>query len=233
MDERPSLLTYGALRDLPIPVQVALTALLLPYEAVVTSIRLLKVTEELLGELVMHLRALRPAVATVSQAYADGHFDPVLRGLNQLQQSTDAIAYAWSPLTSVRDAVIPGQARRAAMARPAPPNPAPVLPPAPLAPPSPTMAEWIGELRGRAWGQAVGLPGFVARQLRPDEPCDPAATAPLPARPGYPPPEPVREGALGPAGHQDTPGGGLPLVSPVLDLARPLIPDSVRKLFGG
>ena len=232
----PSVLEYRVLDGLPLPVQVAVTAAMLPYEAAVTSVRLLKVTEELLSELLFHLNALRPMVTTMTQSYAEGHFDPVLRTLNQLQQGTEAMAFAWAPLNTVREVVIPTQARRPAAL---PPPARPVITPVPAQPQAPTMSEWIGGFGGRAWGHAVGLPGLVARQLR----TEPSARdlAPVIGPIGQPrwdtEPEPVLEGAIGgQPGEQDTSAGqfaALAALQPMFDRAKPLVPGPVRRLFGG
>lgn len=243
--DRPPLIDYGTLRGLPVPVQVVVSTAMLPLEIAVTSAKILRNTEALLGELVYHLRALRPAVTAASQAYADGHFEPVLKTFDQIQQGTNAIAFVWAPLNAVRDVIIPGPPRQqlpagppARVQRPIPP---PMPPPAQAVPTPPTTVEWLGELSGRVLDQAATLPGgalFVGSLFRRGQP-DPGQpdTAPLPtfgvaeAFDVIEEPVPVDE-----AEEDRAPAAGrspeLALLQPVLDRAAPLVPGPVRRLFG-
>ncbi len=161
---------------LPVPVQLVVATAVLPLEVALTSVRILKNTEALLGELVFHLNALRPAVAGVSQAYAEGQFDQVFRTIDQIQHGTNAFALVWSPLTAVRDRLVPGLPMPQISAPPPPRRapgayayPAPMPPPPPAAAaPAPSTVEWLGRLGGQVWGQAATLPGagLIATPLR-------------------------------------------------------------------
>jgi len=144
---------------------MVVTTAMLPFEAAVTSVNILKNTEALLGELVFHLRALRPAVAAASRAYADGHFDPVIKTFDQIQQGTQAIGFVWAPLGAVRDVISPGQAKRQVEATIPAPFPASA---APLVPVPPTTMQWLGAIGGRVVDQAAALPGgsLFTRPLR-------------------------------------------------------------------
>ncbi|HEX4247029.1 MAG TPA: hypothetical protein VH008_04120 [Pseudonocardia sp.] len=231
------LIDYGTLRGLPVPVQVVVSTALLPFEIAVTSVKILRNTEALLGELVYHLRALRPAVTAASQAYADGHFEPMLKTFDQIQQGTNAIAFVWAPLNAVRDVIIPGPPRQQLPAgapvriqRPITPM---VPPPVQAAPIPPTTVEWLGELSGRVLDQAATLPGgalFVGSLRRLGQ-----------VNPGPPDPEPLPAYVVEEFEEFDDPAtvapppdrpAELPLLQPVLDRAAPLVPAAVRRLFG-
>ena len=222
-DARLPIIEYEALRGLPVPVQLLATAAMLPIEVAVTSVRVLKTTEALLDELVQYLRTLRPAVAAMSEAYADGHFDPLFRTFDQIhQQGSSAMGVIWAPITAVRQAVSPTQPRQVITAPPpAPPPPPPVVEQAP-----PTMAEWIGGLGGlggRMVSQAASLPGALLGAV-PRPAVVPRAPVAEDAPTRYAPVigEPVVEvpvGELGPA----TSGGW----------TVPLVPGPIRRLFGG
>lgn len=170
---------YPALSGLPTPVRLVVATALLPLDAAVTSVRILRNTEALLAELVFHLRALRPAVAAASQAYADGQFDPVFKAFDQIQHGTNAIAVIWAPLNAVRDVFTPGQAKQQITA----PPPAPV---------TPTTAEWLGGIGSRVLDQAATLPGgagLVSRLRRRNSPAAvPSEPEPVPvSSTDYPP----------------------------------------------
>ncbi|HWN33368.1 MAG TPA: hypothetical protein VNP03_11515 [Pseudonocardia sp.] len=232
--DRPPLIDYRTLRGLPVPVQVVVSTAMLPLEIAVTSVKILRNTEALLGELVYHLRALRPAVTAASQAYADGHFEPVFKTFDQIQQGTNAIAFVWAPLNAVRDVIIPGPPRQQLPAgapvrvqRPITPM-APPVHTAPAPPAPPTTVEWLGELSGRVLDQAATLPGgalFVG-PLRRRGQADPEQpdTEPLPT---FEVGELVDAGAPPPGRPTE-----LPLLQPVLDRAAPLLPGPVRRLLG-
>jgi hypothetical protein len=179
VERYPSVVDYGVLRELPAPVQLVAVPVLLPLEAAITSVNLLRNAEALLGELVYLLRALRPAVTTMSQAYADGHFAPMLRTFDQIQQGTDAIAFAWAPFSAMRDAVTPGQGRRVITGPPGQPVPPPAPPAAPA---PPTMVDWLG--------------GLIARPIR-MVPVVGDLVMPGPDDPGRPPGAPRAAGTRG------------------------------------
>jgi len=235
-DRLPPLIDYSTLRGLPFPVQVVVSTAMLPFEIAVTSVKILRNTEALLGELVYHLRALRPAVAAASQAYADGHFEPVFKTFDQIQQGTNAIAFVWAPLNAVRDVIIPGPPRQQLPAGAPVPAQRPITPMAPpvqAMPTPPTTVEWLGELSGRVLDQAATLPGgglFVGPLRRLGQPG--------PDQPDAAPPPTIEAGAVDEVGL--TPAGApppdraaeLPLLQPVLDRAAPLVPGAVRRLFG-
>jgi hypothetical protein len=76
----PPRIEYGWSRDTPYAVQVIAATAGLPLDFAVTSVKVLKNFEELLGELPLHLRALRPASEAAS------------RTADQIQQGSDTIA---------------------------------------------------------------------------------------------------------------------------------------------
>lgn len=142
---------YSELDGLPVPVRWVLATSLLPLDAALTSVGILRNTEALLGELVFHLRALRPAVAATSQAYANGQFAPVFKTFDQIQRGTHAIGVICAPLSAVCDVFVPGPARR---------QPAAAAPPAaPAAPGRSMTVEWLGGIGSRMLDQAATLPG--------------------------------------------------------------------------
>ncbi|HEY2204244.1 MAG TPA: hypothetical protein VGH99_07200 [Pseudonocardia sp.] len=249
-DRDPPVIPYEVLSRLPMAVQVAVTAALLPYEAAVTSVMILKNAEALLGEMVFHMRALRPATASVSQAYADGHFDPLFKTFDQIQHGTSAIGLIWAPFSAVRDVVAPGQARRELVGRRTEPPPPP--PPA-----SPSVVEWLGGLSGQVLDQAGTLPGagLLARTLGRPDAGEPAVAEPAPdaraagRRPdamAFVVDDPRRPAFESPAEPPSDvrPGTGLPPLldragplfdraGPLVDRAAPLVPGAIRRLFGG
>lgn len=259
----PPLLDPEALAELPIPLQVVVVAALLPYEVATTSMRILKNTEALLGELVFHMNALRPAVSGVGQAYAEGQFDHLFRTMGQIQQGTNAVALVWAPLTGLRDRLVPGQS---AAPRPGPPPaahwPAPPYPGAggyaphravpaqPVYPPPrpvtvaavpPSTIEYVGRLGGALWDQATSLPGagWLRRGPAPEtHPEPPPYSAPptYGAPPTYSaPPTYVshRTEAIEPAGPEPADPTPSEAGQSLLGLAAPLVPGPVRRLFGG
>jgi hypothetical protein len=195
---------YPALSGLPTPVRLVVATALLPLDAAVTSVRILRNTEALLAELVFHLRALRPAVAAASQAYANGQFDPVFKAFDQIQHGTNAIAVIWAPLNAVRDVFVPGQAKQQITAPP----------PAPVTPTAPTTAEWLGGIGSRVLDQAATLPGGGGLVSRLRRRSSPAAVRSEP--------EPV------PASRTEY----APQDSGVLPVSR-FLPGPMRRLFGG
>jgi hypothetical protein len=229
------LLDPAMLAQLPIPLQLVLATALLPYEVAITSVKIMKNTEALLAEMVFHMNALRPAVASVSQAYADGQFDQVFRTIDQIQHGTNAFALVFAPLTAVRDRFVPGTAvtvppppppARSPYPRQAPPM---AIPPAP-APSAPSTVEYLGRLGGKAWDQAASLPGagLLRRAGRPLAQAWSAATpAPTSASSAVEDsdvdsfyPEPA-EPATGETQYS------------LMSLAEPFVPGPVRRLFGG
>ena len=71
-------------------VRVAVSTVAVPIEVARTSLNILRLTEELLEEVVFLLRSMRPVV--VSTAHQADHVDTVFRTLEQIQHSADAIA---------------------------------------------------------------------------------------------------------------------------------------------
>lgn len=232
-DWPPPLLDPAVLAELPVPLQMMLATALLPYEVAITSVKIMKNTEALLGELVFHLNALRPAVGAVSQAYADGQFDQVFRTIESIQHGTNAFALVWSPLTAVRDRFVPGTTVTVQPPAPPPPrSPAPrQAPPRAITPPPapapPSTSEYLGRIGGKAWDQASSLPGagLLRRAGRPLAQVWSAAT---------PAPVPVEEIVpVGPVYAEETePSPAAPTYS-LMSLAEPLVPGPVKRLFGG
>jgi len=224
VDRYPPLFDRDALDGLPVPVRLVVTTAMLPFEAAVTSVNILKNTEALLGELVFHLRALRPAVVAASHAYADGHFDPVIKTFGQIQQGTQAIGFVWAPLGAVRDVISPGQPKRqveAVTPAPLPPNTEPIVPV------PPTTMQWLGVVGGRVVDQAAALPGgalFTRPLRRTGRPTAPRETEPDPA------PEPDDTGIA----QVDlvAPAPEPPPHRPVIERAGGLVPGAVRRLIG-
>jgi hypothetical protein len=227
VDRHPPLFDREALDGLPVPVRLVVSTALLPLEAAVTSVNILKNTEALLGELVFHLRALRPAVAAASRAYADGHFDPVIKTFDQIQQGTQAISFVWAPLGAVRDVISPGQAKRQVEAIPPASLPSRIEPVVPIPPVPPTTMQWLGMVGGRVVDQAAALPGgalFTRPLRRPGQSIaspqsDPDPT-PEPEDPGVPPADLV------------APAPEPSLYRPVIERAGGLVPGPVRRLLG-
>ncbi|MFC9357800.1 hypothetical protein ACFTZB_14665 [Rhodococcus sp. NPDC057014] len=92
------------------PVRVAVCTVTVPIEVGKTSFRILRLTEELLEEVVFLLRTMRPVVEAVSTGRQSDNVDTMFRTLEQIQQSADAIAR--TPIGVVRSVFSP--------ARPAP-----------------------------------------------------------------------------------------------------------------
>jgi len=88
-------------------VRFAVGTVSFPFELATTTLRILRLTEELLEEVVYLLRSTRPIVDGVSSAYRGGHLDPVFRTLGQLQQSANVIAFVWTPIDAVRGVIAP------------------------------------------------------------------------------------------------------------------------------
>lgn len=241
-DWPPPLLDPAMLAELPVPLQMMVATALLPYELAMTSVRIMKNTEALLAEMVFHLNALRPAVASVSQAYADGQFNQVFRTIDQIQSGTNAFALVFAPLTAVRDRFVPGTTVTVPPPPPAPawapaPRQAPpmrraapmAITPAPPLPP-PSTAEFLGRLGGKAWEQASTLPGagLWRKAGRPFAQVWPTAPGPAPA------PVVVEEVETFSPVYDDLPEAGTgPASYSLMSLAEPLVPGPVRRLFGG
>ncbi len=91
------------------PVRVAVCAVTVPIEVAKTSFHILRLTEELLEEVVFLLRTMRPVVEAVSTTQQSDNFDTVFRTLEQIQQSADAIAR--TPIGVVRSVFAPAVRR--------------------------------------------------------------------------------------------------------------------------
>lgn len=247
-DWPPPLLDPAVLAELPIPLQMMVATVLLPYEVAITSVKIMKNTEALLAEMVFHMNALRPAVGAVSQAYADGQFDQVFRTIDQIQHGTNAFALVFAPLTAVRDRFVPGTT--VTVQPPPPPRPRSPYPrqapPMAITPPpvraQPSTAEYLGRLGGKAWEQASTLPG-AGLLRRAGRPLAQAWSAAVPT--AGPSAAPVEDDdfsgvvGMGPSpdfgsGYDERPepGPGSPAHA-LMSLAEPLVPGAVRRLFGG
>jgi hypothetical protein len=113
----PPMIEYAVLAGLPVPVRFVLSTAALPLEVVVTGVRVLKDVEVLLGELGTQLRALRPAVEAVGEAYADGYV-PVVDTVGDLvgdaaEETRTLGGVVLAPVTAVRDVLFPVPARAA------------------------------------------------------------------------------------------------------------------------
>ena len=85
------------------PVRFAVCTVSVPIEVARTSFNILRLTEELLEEVVFLLRSMRPVVNAVSTAQHADQFDTVFRTLEQIQLSAQApIGVVRSVLTPVR-----------------------------------------------------------------------------------------------------------------------------------
>ncbi|HEY2224949.1 hypothetical protein [Actinomycetospora sp.] len=107
----PPMIEYAALAGLPVPVRFVLSTAALPLEVVVTGVRVLKDVEVLLGELGTQLRALRPAVEAIGEAYADGYI-PVVDTVGDLvgdaaEETRTLGGVVLAPVTAVRDVFFP------------------------------------------------------------------------------------------------------------------------------
>jgi hypothetical protein len=94
-------------------VRVAVSTDAVPIEVARTSLNILRLTEELLEEVVFLLRSMRPVV--VSTSHQADHFDTLFRTLEQIQHSADAIAR--TPIGVVRS-ILGGRSRQAVPERP-------------------------------------------------------------------------------------------------------------------
>ena len=83
------------------PVRVAVCTVTVPIEVARTTFNILRLTEELLEEVVFLLRSMRPVVGAVSTAQQAGNFDTVFRTLEQIQNS------ARTPIGVVRSVLAP------------------------------------------------------------------------------------------------------------------------------
>lgn len=88
------------------PVRAAVGAVTVPIEVARTSINILRLTEELLEEVVFLLRSIRPVVEAVRTAQQTDNFDSVYRTLEQIQHSARA------PIGVVRNILTPGRPSR-------------------------------------------------------------------------------------------------------------------------
>jgi hypothetical protein len=95
-------------------VRVVISTGAVPIEVARTSLNILRLTEELLEEVVFLLRSMRPVV--VSTSHQADHFDTVFRTLEQIQHSADAIAR--TPIGVVRN-ILAGRSLQAVPKRPA------------------------------------------------------------------------------------------------------------------
>lgn len=138
----PPMIEYAALAGWPTPVRFVLATAALPLEVVVTGVRVLKDVEVLLAELGGQLRALRPAVEALGEAYADG-FVPVVDTVGDLADDVGVDprrvgGLVLAPVTMVRDALFGEE--------PAAPPPEPPAPEPPA--PAETWAEWARRRSG-------------------------------------------------------------------------------------
>jgi hypothetical protein len=92
------------------PVRLAVATVTVPIEVARTSFNILRLSEELLEEVVFLLRSMRPVVAAVSTSRQADQLATVLRTLEQIQQSADAITR--TPIGVVRSVLAPGLAPR-------------------------------------------------------------------------------------------------------------------------
>jgi hypothetical protein len=109
-----------------IPVRVAVSTVAVPIDLARTSFNILRLTEELLEEVVFLLRSMRPVVEAVSTAHQTDHFDTVFRTLAQIQHSTDAITR--TPIGVVRNVLTPSRTSRDVTGRRLREIPAPLRP---------------------------------------------------------------------------------------------------------
>jgi hypothetical protein len=232
----PPRIDYRELRDVPEPLRSILATAVLPLDFAVTTLKIVKDVEELLAELTNHLRALRPAVAGLAEAYASGQFDAAFRTLDQIQHGASAIAFAWAPINAVREVVVPRPARPAIPATvpayPQPAYPQPVYPqpvhPQPVSaatrPERPSTAEWLGGLGQSVLNQAEALPGggMLVRRLRRtgDAPLEPEL------RPAPAAPEPVQPVPATPL------AGAATIGLPVIGQAGAVLPGPLKRLLG-
>jgi hypothetical protein len=108
----PPMIEYAALAGLPVGVRFVVSTAALPLEVVVTGVRVLKDAEVLLAELGTQLRALRPAVESIGEAYADGYV-PVVESVGEFvddaaEETRTLGGVVFAPVTAVRDVFFPG-----------------------------------------------------------------------------------------------------------------------------
>ena len=85
------------------PVRVAFGAVTVPIDVARTSLNILRLTEELLEEVVFLLRSMRPVAEAVSTAQQADNFDSIYRTLEQMKASARApIGVVRNVLTPVR-----------------------------------------------------------------------------------------------------------------------------------
>jgi hypothetical protein len=90
------------------PVRVAVATVTVPMEVARTSLNILRLTEELLEEVVFLLRSIRPVVSAVNTSRQADQFDTVLGTVQQVRQSADAITR--TPIRIVRSVLTPARA---------------------------------------------------------------------------------------------------------------------------
>jgi hypothetical protein len=83
------------------PVRVAVGAVTVPIEVARSAFNILRLTEELLEEVVFVLRSMRPVVEVVSTAQQADNFDSIYRTLEHIQHSARA------PIGVVRNVLAP------------------------------------------------------------------------------------------------------------------------------
>jgi len=234
----PPRIDYRELREVPEPLRSILATAVLPLDFAVTTVKILKDIEELLAELPNHLRALRPAVAALAEAYANGQLDAAFRTFDQIQHGANAIASAWAPINAVREVVVPRPARPAIpSAVPSYPQPVYVQPvhPQPVHPQPvpassrqepPSTAEWLGGLGHSVLNQAEALPGggLLVRRLRRTEDASPESES---RRQASPAPEPAQPA---PAARPTAEVSTIPL--PVIGQAGAVLAGPLKRLLG-
>jgi hypothetical protein len=92
------------------PVRVAVATVSVPIEVARTSLSILRLTEELLEEVVFLMRSIRPVVSAVNTSRQANQFDTVLGTFEQVRQSTDAITR--TPIRIVRSVLTPARPSR-------------------------------------------------------------------------------------------------------------------------
>jgi hypothetical protein len=99
----------AAVSTAQLSVRFAIGTVTFPVEVATSTLNILRLTEQLMEELVYTLRAARPLIEGVGSAYRAGHFDPVFKTIGQIQQSANAIAFVWTPIDAVRGVITPGE----------------------------------------------------------------------------------------------------------------------------
>jgi hypothetical protein len=89
------------------PVRAAVATVTVPIEVARTSLSILRLTEQLLEEVVFLLRSIRPVVSAVNNPRQTDQFDTVLGTLEQVRHSADAITR--TPIRIVRNVVRPAR----------------------------------------------------------------------------------------------------------------------------